>query len=75
MVAEGGAGPFTPLKYPIDCPKITTELLRTAERKGSQWLEHGRVALFDGLRDGTIPRNCTTKPFKSTKLGLCYGDG
>ena len=64
--------PFTPLKYPIGCPKITAELLRTAERKGSQWLKHGRGAFIDGLRDGTIPRNCTTRPFKSTMLGLYY---
>ena len=63
-----------PLIYPIGCPRITPELLRRRELQGPQWLKHGRVAFIDGLLDGTIPRNCTTKPFKSTKLGLCYGD-
>ena len=60
-----------PLKYPIGCPMITAELLATTEKTGEKWLKNGRVAFIDGLRDGTIPRNCTTKPFKSTKRGLC----
>ena len=64
-----------PLIYPIGCPRITPELLRRRELQGPQWLKHGRVAFIDGLLDGTIPRNCTTKPFKSTKLGLYYEAG
>ena len=61
-----------PLRYPINCPKLNHHILDFREKQGPEWLPHGRAAFFDGLREGHIPRNCTTRPFKSTKLGLYY---
>ena len=63
-----------PLVYPEDCPRFDRHLLATPEPTGGLWLKGGRVALMAGVRKGTIPRNCTRKPFPITRLGLDPAD-
>ena len=59
-----------PLQYPIGCPHFDKRLLATTEPTGSEWIKHGRAKLMAGVMKGSIPRNCTRRPFLKSKLGL-----
>ena len=61
-----------PWRYPIGCPKFTADRQIQPEPTGPNWLPHGRMALMAGVRNYTVPRDCTTKPLFSGRLGLQY---
>ena len=61
-----------PLEYPYLCPDFTAEFFAKKEPQGDPWLKHGRTALVAGVSNGTVPYDCTTRPFKSGLLGLFY---
>ena len=62
-----------PLKYPKNCPRITQEMLDWDEYHAPMpyynVVQHGKLAFFQALMDGKVPRNCTAAPFPMKQLG------
>ena len=61
-----------PTRYPIGCPQITREMMNSPDDPSPEYLSYGRAMFLMGLAEGTIPRNCTTRPFSSYLLGGIY---